>query len=325
MSKVTLITDNTNQDPRSILLPLLMPSPSPPSCEKASASTEDDNKSRTELNKECQRCLSYLTNALKQPGKTQSLLKALGAVRPPSSAVSRNAADTTVNGNATTSSSQMYQLTSDRRGVVLHLDSRHAIHSPVMDATDRIQPRISLQKRLTNAASRMVYGATGAESNASGESGAVLTTSPKQGEIMHKQEMPKETTITIECMECGSETRAEAGGESLATFLRIYQLFFFFIIAINNLSSILHLLHNKHPNQINTHNTIINHAQSTSLCPRSNPPLHNTLLQPPFHPLRNHRSTNSRTYTRVRCLHPQYGFTTVSLLGIFGGTCGERG
>ena len=114
----------------------------------------------------------------------------------------------------------MYQLTPDQRGVVLHLDSRHAIHSPVMDATDMIQPRISLKKRLTNAASRIVYGAadTNSDSTSSGESGAVLTTSPKQGEIMHKQEMPKDTTITIECMECGSDTRAEAGGENLVSF-----------------------------------------------------------------------------------------------------------
>ena len=83
-----------------------------------------------------------------------------------------------------------------------------------------IQPRISLKKRLTNAASRIVYGAadTNSDSTSSGESGAVLTTSPKQGEIMHKQEMPKDTTITIECMECGSDTRAEAGGENLVSF-----------------------------------------------------------------------------------------------------------
>ena len=46
----------------------------------------------------------------------------------------------------------------------------------------------------------------------------VLTTSPSTnngvGEVNRiDTRMPKETTITIECVECGSDTRAEAGGK----------------------------------------------------------------------------------------------------------------
>lgn len=172
-----------------------------------------------EISEECRQCINYLKNALNQPGKTQSLLRALGAVNPSIS----DATTDEKSGHGSTDASnnspetdmqnkrRIYQSTPDGRGVVLHLNSEVAINSPVL--MSKIQPRVSLQKRLTNAASRMMYRAN--PNNSANDT--VLTTSPatdvESTQKMAKQEMPNETTITIECMKCGSETRAEAGGE----------------------------------------------------------------------------------------------------------------
>lgn len=207
-------------------------SPLNPSHESSNSSraVADLPVAREEISRECQQCLTYLTNALNQPGRAQSLLKSLGVVSPAPIA-SRNdkaAYNSTRNSSAShnqvanmeSQKKRMYTPTPDGRGVVLHLNSQAASNSPVL--MDTIQPRVSLQKRLTNAASRMVHGSKisgspAVNSNDVNGAGAVLTTSPTANvEEMHKmakQEMPKETTITIECMKCGSDTRAEAGGE----------------------------------------------------------------------------------------------------------------
>lgn len=191
-----------------------------PSHEPSNSSASPSVVDREEISKECQQCISYLKNALNQPGRTQSLLRALGVVGPSlGNAVDAQVANTVGSNSINTTNkdvqnTRIYQPTPDGRGVVLHLNSKHGINSPVL--MDKIQPRVSLQKRLTNAASRMVYGAkpNGSTNN---DGGAVLTTSPstnmEEMQQMAKQEMPKETTITIECMKCGSDTRAEAGGK----------------------------------------------------------------------------------------------------------------
>ncbi|KAL3777196.1 hypothetical protein ACHAWO_013077 [Cyclotella atomus] len=196
----------------------------------SSRTVADLPEGRDEISRECQQCISYLTNALNQPGRAQSLLKSLGVVSPAPIASNEKAANKPTR-NSSASNNQiannesqkkrMYTPTPDGRGVVLHLNSQAALNSPVL--MDTIQPRVSLQKRLTSAASRMVYGTNNSGSAASNSNdvngaGAVLTTSPTADvEKMHqmaKQEMPKETTITIECMKCGSDTRAEAGARA---------------------------------------------------------------------------------------------------------------
>lgn len=119
--------------------------------------------------------------------------------------------DTSTNNNSD-EHTKMYSPTSDRRGVVLQLNSEHALQSPVSIDPEKQRPRVSLQRRFTNVASRMVGYDTASTVD-------VLTTSPKnasaeaQQSAVVKQEMPKETTITIECIKCGSDTKAEAGGE----------------------------------------------------------------------------------------------------------------
>lgn len=190
---------------------------SPPSPCHDGSNPSDPNP--TEISKECQQCLAYLTNALNQPGRTQTLLKALGAVPP---------INTTNNNNK--DQHRMYTPTPDGRGVILQLNAEHALHSPILlDPNEHPKPRVSLQKRLTNVASRMVgYGVSNPPADNVADDnpdGVVLTTSPKNNiQEMHnmtKQEMPKETTITIECMKCGTDTPAEAGGEYCLSYILI--------------------------------------------------------------------------------------------------------
>lgn len=174
--------------------------PLDPPCQPTSTSTSCTNQVIT---KECHQCLTFLKNALNESGRTQSLLKALGCVTPMS-------ADATKNVN--TKNEELYSPTPSGNGVILKLkqpatsstsDNPVNVHS--------VQPTISLQKRFTTAASQLV----GISNSTNTE---VLTTSPSTnngvGEVNRiDTRMPKETTITIECVECGSDTRAEAGGK----------------------------------------------------------------------------------------------------------------
>ena len=173
-----------------------MPPLNPP-CQPASASTSTSSNNQV-ITKECHQCLTFLKNALNESGRTQSLLKALGCVTPIS-------ADAT---NENAKNDELYSPTPNGNGVILHLKqpATSTSDNPINIPSVKL---ISLQKRLTNAASQLV----GISNTTNTE---VLTTSPSTdnaGNVNIDTRMPKETTITIECVECGSDTRAEAGGE----------------------------------------------------------------------------------------------------------------
>ncbi|KAL7475385.1 hypothetical protein ACHAW6_001302 [Cyclotella cf. meneghiniana] len=139
------------------------------------------------IGKECRQCLSFLTRALNQSGRPRSLLKALG-VLPDGRAIHDDDND----------AQTLYKPTPDGRGIALQLS--HA------SSTTRPSP-VSLQRRLTDAASRVVGGGTA----------AVLTTSPalestRSSPLNHALHIP--TAVTIECQTCGFDTRAEAGARA---------------------------------------------------------------------------------------------------------------
>lgn len=206
--------------------------PSMPSTPSAATATPPPQASHEAssppISGECQQCLTFLHRALDQSGRPRLLLEALGVV-PPS--ISRNHSNSsTANGNAVNNeissddegSNKLYTATPDGRGILVQLSGTDA-PPPI------IEERVTLQKRLTRAASRIV-GRSEADTRTDEGSLAtpMLTTSPVERIDQVNQEetvaRPKARTITIECMACGNETRAEANGESewmLCLFLRV--------------------------------------------------------------------------------------------------------
>lgn len=222
------------------------------------------------IGKECRQCLSFLTRALNQSGRPRSLLKALG-VLPDDRAIHDD-----------DDSQTLYKPTPDGRGIALPLSQASATRpSPV-----------SLQRRLTDAASRVVGGGTA----------AVLTTSPalestRSSPLNHALHIP--TAVTIECQTCGFDTRAEAGGE---TGHRTRIVYLIPLIRQTLVSSSL---------------------RSPSLRPRTRPPRHRPLLQSSGHAERSRRSPGPRIDPRLRYCRAKHGFETMSFPRILGSTRGE--
>ena len=144
------------------------------------------------------------------------------------------------NKNSTHGSKKLYETTNGGRGVLISLENKeetpHTIteksetHSLLIDNTTTIQEKsnnnekkkgndmyekknITLAKRFTKVAEYMLKESS---------SGGVLTTSPA---VDHRQQVAVDydiqaakkkniTTIEIECMKCGSDTRAEGGARA---------------------------------------------------------------------------------------------------------------
>ena len=131
------------------------------------------------------------------------------------------------NKNSTAHGSKLYETTNGGRGVLISLENKketpHTIAeksetSSSIPPIDNAVNDIPLTKRLTKVAEFMLTN----EGKESSSSGSVLTTSPavdyqQQVAIDDDIQSSKKsniTTIAIECMKCGSDTRAEGGARA---------------------------------------------------------------------------------------------------------------
>lgn len=197
-----------------------------PASTAASSSATPARKSS--LSAECESCVSYLARALDRVGSKQhSLLRAMGVVTQ----------------HTSEEEEKIYQRSKDGRGILVQLKSDPSIIDPVSNKSNanhlnnavkadcnsetvrrhtksniKEQEQIidnangttsattTLRNRLTKAASQLVEGIRhSADEIINNDS--VLSTSPNE-------EKPTLTTIAIECEQCGSETRAEAGARA---------------------------------------------------------------------------------------------------------------
>ncbi|KAL3794036.1 hypothetical protein HJC23_008924 [Cyclotella cryptica] len=164
------------------------------------------------IGKDCRQCLSFLARALDPSGRPHSLLKALGVV-PDSPAID--------NGNDDTQT--LYKPTPDGRGIAIQLSHTSPAATNDTHVAQQQQPQtshVSLKRRITNAATRIVDGITiPVIGNPYGNT-PVLTTSPaldsthSSSASLEGITPPMGTTVTIECQTCGCETRAEAGARA---------------------------------------------------------------------------------------------------------------
>mmetsp|Transcript_6851 Transcript_6851/g.12223 ORF Transcript_6851/g.12223 Transcript_6851/m.12223 type:complete len:356 (+) Transcript_6851:64-1131(+) len=185
------------------------------------------------IDRDCQKCLTYLTRALDRVGeRPQSLLRALGVI---------SHSDNNVN--------KLYEPTEDGRGVMItlknnnkevaahelvsHGDGSQLQRREVMLGTevsidqgnrDKIpspapndEQHSILVRRFTKAATLLADGIRHSAEDVM-PSGGVLTTSPAAESTQSSQDqvqMPnKDVTIEISCQTCGSDTRAEAGARA---------------------------------------------------------------------------------------------------------------
>ncbi|KAL7527367.1 hypothetical protein ACHAWF_002151 [Thalassiosira exigua] len=178
------------------------------------------------IDRECQKCRSYLTRALERVGsQPQSLLRALGV------ASHRN-------GNSErTTSNRLYEPTANGQGVMISLrnsegvvggdlmspDHMHGDQIPSSASVDaqnaNEEDPVTLGRRFTDAATLLADGirhsAEDLLSDRAVPKGGILSTSPAAEPDQPLESSRKGiTTIAIECQKCGSETRAEAGARA---------------------------------------------------------------------------------------------------------------
>ncbi|KAL7497009.1 hypothetical protein ACHAWT_005130 [Skeletonema menzelii] len=203
----------------------------------ASSSATPTRKSS--LSAECESCVSYLTRALDRVGsKQQSLLRAMGVVSQRSSGEEE----------------KIYRRSQDGRGIIVQLKSEPSAIEPVLNksianhlnnavkadgnneavrrrtkSTIKEQQQFidngngttataTLRNRLTKAASQLVEGIRHSADDIINND-SVLSTSPndENNHIQQRRDTRKSTTlatIAIECQQCGSDTRAEAGARA---------------------------------------------------------------------------------------------------------------
>ena len=184
-----------------------------------------------QIDKDCQKCIKYLKSALEKVGsRPHSLLHALGVI-----------SHTNINNNE----SKVYEPTSD--GVLISLENNNNNNKEEL-ATNSSNVLVNLQSgkkhddvsNINNVSKQQHIVETTASSNQErkevtlarritkvaeymlNNDGAhsVLTTSPtanaQQSDIETEIEDPtkKITTIAIECMKCGTDTRAESGARA---------------------------------------------------------------------------------------------------------------
>lgn len=233
-----------------------MPPRPPPQPSAASSSS-----SVATIGRECAKCLSYLTRALDGGTATASsssrpatLLRALGVISPIDGRRT-NIAENNENGSGvdrgsnSSSNNKIYELTPNRRGVMIRLEDHHAHNKynnnsssnegtanveNVRDSQHREsmvmvgssgdnshqqqkqpQHKEPIHRRLSNAASQLASNITSGQNN---NTGIVLTTSPLSSSSPSSHNASTKdssiTTITIECSPCGSDTRAEASARA---------------------------------------------------------------------------------------------------------------
>lgn len=182
------------------------------------------------IDRDCQKCISYLTGALNRTGsRPRYLLRALGVISHD-------------DGEA----SKLYEHAEDGRGILIRLEKNKqaAVDGLVGHVQGGDSDRVSIEqksassddntnlqqstiidgnetalgRRLTKAATLFADGIRGVPSSTDG----VLTTSPavesssqSDDRVLDIQQNSKGvTTIAVECQTCGVETRAEAGARA---------------------------------------------------------------------------------------------------------------
>ena len=228
------------------------PTEKPPRARPSSSAHQERPPSTPAIDRECQKCVAYLTRALDKVGsRPQSLLRALGVV--PQSNISNE--------------SKLYETDKNGRGVIIRLEnskdsvaaasghahgdtvkqhlqvskdvsltgtngtlskkgSREKTSLPTYQTQSEqkqspAHSNVTLGRRFTNAATILAEGIRHSAEDilndgALPSNGGVLTTSPAM-ENNPKEDGPEKddvTTIAIECMSCGSDSRAEAGARA---------------------------------------------------------------------------------------------------------------
>lgn len=206
--------------------------------------------SENKVDKECQKCQQYLTNVLNRVGgsRPQSLLRALGVISHPASSSSSGSSSKVyeiINGGrgvlislqndkelSATADLQQQQvgikqvdgINDDKNSNMHHgtvvdkMKKKHTIHKKYKTEEGQNikinnNNNIPLSRRITKVAEYM----DGLVPN-----GDLLTTSPvavdntDQNDISSNEKVSsnKVTTIAIECIQCGSDTRAEGGARA---------------------------------------------------------------------------------------------------------------
>lgn len=163
-------------------------------------------------NRDCRECISYLTHALDSAGsRPMSLLRALGVITHDGGGIARGGAD---GGGAVGNEGgrkqddggrgrgRVYELMDGGRGVLISLSDSPASHREATMRTRRPRGRGDPESVVPPI---VVGGGDG------GGTAGVLTTSPA---IANTTMI---TTIAIECAECRSDTRAEAGARAFVS------------------------------------------------------------------------------------------------------------
>lgn len=189
------------------------------------------------VDRDCQKCLTYLTRALDKVGsRPQSLLRALGVI---------SHADASNKNNE----HKLYERTENGRGILISLENKIAAAADGL-ANQQVQVKdsnndtsvqgtdvplirgnsektkiksadtndsgsVALARRFTILADEIRHSTEEILNN--GAMPDVLTTSPAAESAQNQVEIPMKnnvTTIAVECQTCGSDTRAEAGARA---------------------------------------------------------------------------------------------------------------
>ncbi|KAL7534035.1 hypothetical protein ACHAXR_005592 [Thalassiosira sp. AJA248-18] len=201
------------------------------------------------IGRDCQKCLTHLTRALDRVGsRPQSLLRALGVI----SHGGAGGSDDNNNGSKIYeptqdgrgllitlahkskevgaivgpasldegSSSHLQQGRKQGVNTEVSIDRGKKIPSSVASNGTK-EGHVPLGRRLTNAATLLADGIRHSAEDILNDNGGVLTTSPamvgspsQPDQVVVQPEQKIGTTIAIECMTCGSDTRAEAGARA---------------------------------------------------------------------------------------------------------------
>lgn len=178
-----------------------------------------------QIDKDCQKCIKYLKSALDKVGsRPHSLLHALGVIthtnihnneskvyEPTSDGVLISLENNNNNKEelATNSSNVLVNLQSGKKhddvSNINNVSKQHIVETTASSNQERKE--VTLARRITKVAEYMLNN-DGAHT--------VLTTSPTANAQQTEIEDPtkKITTIAIECMKCGSDTRAESGARA---------------------------------------------------------------------------------------------------------------
>lgn len=220
----------------------------PPNCTATSSSSSSAATRKSSLSAECERCVSYLTRALDRTGsKQQALLRAMGVVlqRSNTSSDGGDEGEKKIYRRSKDGRGILVQLRSSSSTTTMSVSSEssenHSSDAVVEAVRRRTKSNIiketqqqntidndgndtttTLRNRLTKAASHLVEGIRHSADDIINNTNhdGVLSTSPNDGgnQINQRKDTTNNkrtlTTIAIECQQCGSDTRAEAGARA---------------------------------------------------------------------------------------------------------------